>query len=212
MISVLSETGVTQSLSGVNHCYDNSGMESFFATLKKELLYRIPKYKMKRDDVKSIIFRYVFIYYNQMRVYTSNPGGLPPVVYERLYEEDSPLAAQQLQVSEFKDCSNIDSSKDLMISASIVSFVLWSIKNESNTTNTWILIMIYCNAVPMPSKNIRKAVSILGSGLIWNKIIFIIPYHFLSLTYYTILCISTHHINIIFYDFFRSPSQSSTNT
>ena len=93
MLSVLSEAGVTQSLSGVNHCYDNSGMESFFATLKKELLYRIPKYKMKRDDVKSIIFRYVFIYYNQMRVYKSNPGGLPPVVYRRLYEEESPIAA-----------------------------------------------------------------------------------------------------------------------
>ena len=56
------EAGVTQSHSGVNHCYDISGMESFFATLKKELLYRIPPYKMKRDDVKLIIFRYVFIY------------------------------------------------------------------------------------------------------------------------------------------------------
>lgn len=38
----LEYAGVIQSLSGVNHCYDNSRMESFFATLKKELLYRIP--------------------------------------------------------------------------------------------------------------------------------------------------------------------------
>lgn len=38
----LSKAGVDQSLSGVDHCYDNSRMESFFATLKKELLYRIP--------------------------------------------------------------------------------------------------------------------------------------------------------------------------
>ena len=68
-------------------------VKSLFATLKKELLYLIPTYKMKRDDVKSIIFRYVFIYYNQMRAYTSNPGGLPPVVYRRLYEEESPFAA-----------------------------------------------------------------------------------------------------------------------
>lgn len=89
----LSDAGVVQSLSGVNHCFDNSRMESFFATLKKELLYRIPTYKMKRNEVKAIIFRYVFIYYNQMRVYTSNPGGLPPVVYKRLYEEGTPLAA-----------------------------------------------------------------------------------------------------------------------
>jgi putative transposase len=89
----LADAGVIQSLSGVDHCYDNSRMESFFATLKKELLYRIPSYRMKRDEVKAIIFRYVFIYYNQMRVYTSNPGGLPPVVYRRLYEEETPLAA-----------------------------------------------------------------------------------------------------------------------
>ena len=89
----LLKAGVTQSLSGVAHCYDNSRMESFFATLKKELLYRIPTYKMRMKQVKAIIFRYVFIYYYQMRVYTSNPGGLPPAVYRRLYEEGIPLAA-----------------------------------------------------------------------------------------------------------------------
>lgn len=82
----LENAGVLQSLSGVARCYDNARMESFFATLKKELLYRLPTYKMKREDVKSIIFRYVFIYYNQMRIYTTNPEGLPPVVYRKLLE------------------------------------------------------------------------------------------------------------------------------
>lgn len=61
---VLSNAEVKQSLSGVNHCYYNSRMESFFATLKKELLYRIPTYKMKQDMVKAIIFPYAFTYYN----------------------------------------------------------------------------------------------------------------------------------------------------
>lgn len=88
----LRNAGVLQSLSGVDHCYDNCRMESFFATLKKELLYRIPTYKMKRTQVKSLIFRYVYIYYNQMRVYTSNPEGLPPVIYKQLSESHS-LAA-----------------------------------------------------------------------------------------------------------------------
>ena len=82
----LSKAGVTQSLSGVDHCYDNARMESFFATLKKELLYRIPTYKMKREDVKSIVFKYVFTYYNQTRVYTSNPGGYPPTLYRELMD------------------------------------------------------------------------------------------------------------------------------
>lgn len=82
----LDRAGVIQSLSGVEHCYDNARMESFFATLKKELLYRIPTYKMKQDDVKTIIFRYVFTYYNQKRIYTANPGGYPPAVYRQLQE------------------------------------------------------------------------------------------------------------------------------
>ena len=83
----LSNAGVLQSLSGVNHCFDNARMESFFATLKKELLYRIPTYKMKMDEVKAIIFRYVFVYYNRIRIYTSNPDGLPPAAYRRHLEQ-----------------------------------------------------------------------------------------------------------------------------
>lgn len=86
----LKSAGVLQSLSGVNHCFDNARMESFFATLKKELLYRIPTYKMKMDEVKAIIFRYVFVYYNRIRIYTSNPDGLPPAAYRR--HQEQPLA------------------------------------------------------------------------------------------------------------------------
>ena len=89
----LSRLQVQQSLSGVNHCFDNSRMESFFATLKKELLYRIPAYRMKMVDVKTLIFRYVFGYYNQIRIHTSNPGGLPPAEYRKLYETRQLLAA-----------------------------------------------------------------------------------------------------------------------
>ena len=73
-----------------NRCFDNARMESFFATLKKELLYRIPTYKMKMEEVKVIVFRYVFIYYNRIRIYTSNPDGLPPAAYRRRLEQ--PLA------------------------------------------------------------------------------------------------------------------------
>ena len=78
---------IRQSLSGVDHCYDNARMESFFATLKKELLYRIPTYRMSLEEVKTKVFRYVFIYYNQLRVYTSNPGGWPPAVFRRMQLE-----------------------------------------------------------------------------------------------------------------------------
>ena len=88
----LKSNGVIQSLSGVDRCYDNARMESFFATLKKELLYRIPTYRMKRSEVATIIFRYVFAYYNKVRIHTSNPEGLPPAVYRNSQLEEAMAA------------------------------------------------------------------------------------------------------------------------
>ena len=60
---------------------DNARMESFFAMLKKEKLYRINTAKMTVEQVKKIIFRYVMIYYNRKRISTVNPGGWPPTVF-----------------------------------------------------------------------------------------------------------------------------------
>ena len=81
----LRKLGIIQSLSGTAHCYDNARMESFFTTLKKEKLYRIPTYRMTRNEVKTIIFRYVFGYYNTVRVTSFNPEGLSPAAYKELY-------------------------------------------------------------------------------------------------------------------------------
>lgn len=89
----LADNGVIQSLSGVHHCFDNARMESFFATLKKELLYRIPTYRMSMETVKHEIFKYVFTYYNLARIYTANPGGLPPAAYRRSLEKEQLAAA-----------------------------------------------------------------------------------------------------------------------
>ena len=75
-----------QSMSGAGKCYDNARMESFFATLKKEKLYRMPTHRMLREQVKTIVFRYIMVYYNRFRVYTRNPGGVPPVKMRELWE------------------------------------------------------------------------------------------------------------------------------
>ena len=85
--SLLKKHGIVQSLSGSGHCYDNARMESFFATLKKEKLYRLPTYRMTREEVKTLIFRYIFIYYNRKRLYTRNPDYLPPEEYRSIYEK-----------------------------------------------------------------------------------------------------------------------------
>lgn len=90
--AILVPNNVQQSLNGVNHYYDNARMESFFATLKKKLLYRIPTYRMKMSGVKSWIFKYVLTYYNTVRIYTSNPSDLPTAEYRRMLLNES-LAA-----------------------------------------------------------------------------------------------------------------------
>ena len=77
----LAAGGMVQSLSGSGHCFDNARMESFWATLKKEKIYRIAAYRLTVEQVRTIIFRYIFVYYNRIRVYTANPMGLPPVRY-----------------------------------------------------------------------------------------------------------------------------------
>lgn len=78
---MLGKHHAVQSMSDVGKCYDNARMESFFATLKKEKLYRINTAKMTVEQVKKIIFRYVMIYYNRKRISTVNPGGWPPTVF-----------------------------------------------------------------------------------------------------------------------------------
>jgi putative transposase len=80
----LAKYGAVQSMSGTGRCYDNARMESFFATLKKEKLYRLKTERYPMAYVKAIIFRYVMVYYNRQRIYTSNPGGWPPTVYREM--------------------------------------------------------------------------------------------------------------------------------
>ena len=91
--SALCKAGLIQSLSGTGHCFDNARMESFFATMKKEKIYRISAYKLTREQVKSIIFRYIFVYYNRIRVSSVNPGGMPPVTYREWAKRHTPFAA-----------------------------------------------------------------------------------------------------------------------
>lgn len=91
--TALREAGLIQSLSGTGHCFDNARIESFFATLKKEKIYKISAYKLTRDQVKSIIFRYIFVYYNRIRISSVNPGGMSPVAYRKWAKANAPTAA-----------------------------------------------------------------------------------------------------------------------
>lgn len=83
--AALAKYGAIQSMSGTGRCYDNARMESFFATLKKEKLYQIDTSALTREQVQTIIFRYIS-YYNFRRI-TSVNDGLPPMVYRQRYLE-----------------------------------------------------------------------------------------------------------------------------
>ena len=88
----LAKYGAIQSMSGTGRCYDNARMESFFATLKKEKLYRIKTENLPMETVKSIVWRYIESYYNHRRIYTTNDGW-PPLVYRNMYFNNQHLAA-----------------------------------------------------------------------------------------------------------------------
>ena len=83
--AALESCGAIQSMSGTGRCYDNARMESFFATLKKEKLYRMNTVDYGIDEVRSIVYRYVN-YYNLRRIYSTN-GGNPPEKYRQAYYE-----------------------------------------------------------------------------------------------------------------------------
>jgi transposase InsO family protein len=76
---LLDENGVIQSLSRVGQCWDNAVAESFFSTLKEELVYRtcLPT----RAIAKRAIFEYVEVFYNRQRLHSSL-GYMTPVQYE----------------------------------------------------------------------------------------------------------------------------------
>ena len=62
---VLRDHGITCSMSGVGNCYDNAAMESFFATLKKELVF-FEDYAT-RDEARQSLFEYIEMFYNRVR-------------------------------------------------------------------------------------------------------------------------------------------------
>lgn len=79
--NLLKEYEVQCSMSGKGNCYDNAVVESFFGTLKKELVY-FENYKT-RDEAKRSIFEYVEIFYNRKRRHSSL-GYKTPVEFEEL--------------------------------------------------------------------------------------------------------------------------------
>jgi putative transposase len=82
----LATHGVTASMSRKGNCYDNAFVESFFRTLKVELVYT-RKFKTT-EEAKNAIFEFIEVWYNRQRLHSSLDYMTP-----EQYESKHSLAA-----------------------------------------------------------------------------------------------------------------------
>jgi len=78
---LLSNHGIFSSMSRKGDCWDNAVAESFFHTLKIELVHHCD-YKT-RIDARTSIFEYIEVFYNRQRSHSVN-GYEAPLVYESM--------------------------------------------------------------------------------------------------------------------------------
>jgi transposase InsO family protein len=81
---LLKDYHISCSMSRKGNCYDNAVMESFFATLKQELLYRQPY--QSHQHTKQTIFDYIHVWYNRKRTHSSL-GYLCPLEFEHNWRQ-----------------------------------------------------------------------------------------------------------------------------
>ena len=79
---VLDQYGLIASMSRKGNCYDNAPMESFWGTIKQELIHH-RRYRTRREAIQDIT-EYIEIFYNRQRR-QARLGFLSPVVFEQRY-------------------------------------------------------------------------------------------------------------------------------
>ena len=77
---LLGNYGIECSMSGVGQCWDNAPAESFFATLKKELIH--DEDYQTRAEARASIFEFIEVFYNNQRLHSSL-GYVTPAAYEQ---------------------------------------------------------------------------------------------------------------------------------
>lgn len=80
--ALLSGHKIQQSMSRKGNCYDNAVTETFFKTLKTELIYQ-NNYKT-REEARFSIFKYIEIFYNRNRLHSSL-NYMSPIEFENKF-------------------------------------------------------------------------------------------------------------------------------
>ena len=78
--SLLRRHGIDCSMSRRGDCWDNAPVESFFATLKRDLVHRSAW--RTRADARADVFDYIEVFYNRTRRHSAL-GYLSPAAFER---------------------------------------------------------------------------------------------------------------------------------
>ncbi len=91
--ALLEEHGLTCSMSRVGDCWDNAVSESFFATLKTELVHRqnYPDHAAARQS----IFEYMEVFYNRQRLHSSLDYLCPEAFEATLTSPNSPAPTER---------------------------------------------------------------------------------------------------------------------
>lgn len=88
----LSEAGIECSMSRKGNCWDNAPTESFFATLKRECVYR--HRFATRQEARTALFKYIEVWYNRKRRHSAL-GYLSPEAFERHYQQEQQQQQQR---------------------------------------------------------------------------------------------------------------------
>lgn len=89
LTSLLERFGMKASMSRKGTCYDNAPMESFWGTLKSEIVYH-SRYTSRREAMQEIT-EYIEIFYNRQRR-QERLGYLSPASYEQQFYERGLIA------------------------------------------------------------------------------------------------------------------------
>lgn len=83
---VLASAGIECSMSRRGNCWDNAVAESFFGTIKNELIYRRPW--LDRESAKEAISEYIEVFYNRIRQH-STIGYVSPAKFEEMSQAEA---------------------------------------------------------------------------------------------------------------------------
>ena len=88
--ALLCQAGILVSMSRRGNCWDNAPVESFFATLKRELVHRC-RFRT-RSEARAALFEYIEVFYNARRKHSAL-GYLSPVAFEEQHRRSTALGA-----------------------------------------------------------------------------------------------------------------------